>query len=442
MNNYKIKKLANGLPIISLPVASMKTATILVMFKTGSKYEDRRTSGLSHFLEHMFFKGTEKYPDTLSLSSALDAIGAEYNAFTSKEYTGYFIKTASAKMPVAVNIIHEMLEKSKFDAAEIEREKGVIIEEFNMYQDNPLMLIEDILEECLYGDTPAGWSTIGTKKNIKSFKRQDFLDYFNRQYGSKSMYILLAGSWPKSLDRNLVNLFKSVKKNKWQDKPLLKEKQSVPQVKVHYKKTDQVTLSLAVRAFPAGDKDEAALRILSVILGGAMSSRLFIRLRERQGLAYHVRTMTELSSDAGYLSTRAGVPLIKLDQSIKTILEEYKKLSIETVPAKELKKAKDFYVSHLTMQLESSDDIASFYGRQVILPKPLVKPVEMIRKIQAVKAEDVQRVAKRIFISRHLNLALIGDIKDPAGLKKGLHFQDLKDRNLIKFRPKNKAEFY
>lgn len=422
MNNYKIKKLNNGLPIITLPVKSMKTATILIMFKTGSKYEDRRTSGLSHFLEHMFFKGTEKYPDTLSLSSALDAIGAEYNAFTSKEYTGYFIKTASAKIPVAVNIIHEMLEKSKFDAEEIEREKGVIIEEFNMYQDNPLMWIEDVLEECLYGDTPFGWSTIGTKKNIKSFTRQDFLDYFNRQYGSKSMYILLAGAWPKSLDRNLVNLFQSVKKNKWQDKPVLKEKQSAPQIRVHHKKTDQVTLSLAVRAFPAGDKDESALRILSIILGGSMSSRLFIRLRERQGLAYHVRAITELSSDSGYLTTRAGVPLAKLGQSVKTILEEYKKMCLEPVPAKELKKAKDFYISHLTMQLESSDDIASFYGRQVILPKPLVKPSEMIKKIQAIKAEDIRRVANRIFISRHLNLALIGDIKNTSELKKILHF--------------------
>ncbi|MFA5163602.1 MAG: pitrilysin family protein [Patescibacteria group bacterium] len=422
MNNYKLKRLANGLPIISLPVPSMKTATILVMFKTGSKYEDRRTSGLSHFLEHMFFKGTEKYPDTLSLSSALDEIGAEYNAFTSKEYTGYFIKTASAKMPVAVNIIHELLEKSKFDATEIEREKGVIIEEFNMYQDNPLMLIEDILEECLYGDTPAGWSTIGTKKTIKSFKRQDFIDYFKRQYGSKSMYILLAGAWPKDLDRKLRQLFESVKRNKWQDKPLIKDKQNAPQVKVHYKKTDQVTLSLAVRAFPDGDPDESALGILSIILGGSMSSRLFINLRERQGLAYHVRTMTELSSDAGYLTTRAGVPLLKLEQSIKTILGEYKKISLEAVPAKELKKAKDFYVSHLTMQLESSDDIASFYGRQVIMPSPVVKPSEMIRKIKAVKAEDIKRVAKRIFISRHLNLALIGDIKNPARLKKILHF--------------------
>jgi len=422
MNKYKIKKLSSGLPIMTIKSPAMKTATLLIMFKTGSKYEERRIRGLSHFLEHMFFKGTAKYPNTLALSTALDAIGAEYNAFTDKEYTGYFIKTASVKIPVAVKVLHEMLEHSKFEEREIEREKGVIIEEFNMYQDNPLMLIEDILEDCLYGDTSAGWSTIGTKATIRSFKRQDFLGYFERQYGAKSMRILLAGSWPKAAEADLKRLFKSVKKTKWQDKVAVKEKQAKPQIKIHHKKTDQVTLSLAVRAFPAGHKDETALKLMSIILGGAMSSRLFIELRERQGLAYHVRSLVMTYSDSGYLTTRAGVPLDRLEQSIQTILREYKKIAQTSVPARELKKAKDFFISHLAMGLESSDDIVNFYGHQVILPQPIITPAEMIKKVKRVSAADLQRIAKQIFVNRGLNLALIGDLKKSASLTKILKF--------------------
>lgn len=405
-----------------IPLPASKTATILIMFKTGAKYEDKKTSGLSHFLEHMFFKGTAKYPDTLSLSTALDSIGAEYNAFTGKEYTGYYIKTSSAKALSALRILYEMLEKSKFDEQEIEREKGVIIEELNMYQDNPLMSIEDLLENCLYGDTPAGRDTIGTKETIRSFKRQDFIDYFQRQYGARSMNILLAGSWPKKMTDDLEKLFGTVKKNAWRDKERVVEKQASPQVKIQYKKTDQVTLSLAVRAFAAGSKDDAALKLLSLILGGAMSSRLFISLRERQGLAYHVRTSIEQYSDVGYLNTRAGVPLDKLSVALKTILSEYKKMSQELVSGQELKKAKDFYISHLVMQLESSDDVASFYGRQVVLPKKIIKPSDLIVKIRAVSAADIRRVAKQIFVNRGLNLAMIGDLKNPTAWRKQLKF--------------------
>lgn len=418
MNKYKIKKLSNGLPLITLPAPAMKTATILIMFKTGSKYENKKTSGLSHFLEHMFFKGTVKYPNTLALSTALDEIGAEYNAFTSKEYTGYFIKTASAKITKATGIIYELLEKSKFEAEEIEREKGVIIEELNMYEDNPLMSIENVLEECLYGDTPAGRLIVGTKESIRSFKRADFIKYFEQQYGARSMYILLGGAWPKAAEKNLAKLFSGVQKNKWIDKIKVQEKQKAPQMRIHYKKTDQVTLSLAVRAFAAGDKDEAALKILGLILGGSMSSRLFIDLRERHGLAYHVRTMDELYSDVGFLTTRAGVPLSKLEMAIKIILNEYRKISLEPVKARELKKAKDFFISHLALQLESSDDITGFYGQQVTLPKKMITPTELKRQITKVSAQDVQRVAKRIFVNRGLNLALIGNLKDKNKLLK------------------------
>jgi predicted Zn-dependent peptidase len=190
---YQLKSLDNGLRLITAPMRGTKTATILIMVKTGSKYETRDNNGISHFLEHIFFKGTQKRPNTLALSGELDEIGGVYNAFTGKEYTGFWVKTGADKIGKAADIVSDMLLGSKFDAREIEREKGVIIEEMNMYLDNPMMRIEDVFETCLYGDQPAGWDTIGVKKNILKFKREDFLEYFHRQYDRRATFVCFAG---------------------------------------------------------------------------------------------------------------------------------------------------------------------------------------------------------------------------------------------------------
>lgn len=252
MIKYNKEFLDNSLPLILLPMKETRIVTALLMIKTGSKYETCSESGLSHFLEHMFFKGTKKRPNTLDISSALDALGGEFNAFTSKEYTGYYVKVLAGKLESALEILADMLSASKFEAEEIEREKGVIIEELNMYEDNPLMHIEDVLESCLYGNTPAGWDTIGTKETIKSFKRDDFIKYYQRQYGAKSMTLILSGA-VSSADIKLANKYFSVfQPNKWKDKLRVIEAQKKPAIKIIFKKIDQVNLSLALRTFPVG----------------------------------------------------------------------------------------------------------------------------------------------------------------------------------------------
>ncbi|HOZ53691.1 MAG TPA: pitrilysin family protein [bacterium] len=390
-----------------------KTATVLVMYRTGSKYEDRKTSGLSHFLEHMFFKGTEKRPNTLVLSAELDSIGAEFNAFTSKEYTGYYVKTPKNKIGVAVDVLSDMLTDSKFDSEEIEREKGVIIEEMNMYEDNPRMHIEDVFESCLYGDTPAGWDTIGFKENILGFKREDFIKYFNSQYGTKSMAIFLAGNFSeKEIKKTLEDGFFKVPKNNYKNKVKVIEKQNKPTLKIKKKKTDQITLSLGFRAFPANHKDETALKLLSIILGGSMSSRLFIELRERRGLAYFVRASTEFYTDSGYIVVSAGVPKIKLEESLQVILSEYQKLKEELVDPKELKRAKDLLAGKIIVGMEGTDDFTSWYGQQFITRNKFLSPEETLKNFKKVSAQDIQRVAKKLFNNNGLNLAIIGDIKD------------------------------
>lgn len=412
MNNYKREILSNKVPLITIPIKGAKAATALVIFKTGSKNETRETSGLSHFLEHMFFKGTKNRPNTLVLSSEMDSLGGEYNAFTSKEYTGYWFKVASNKLNKALHILSDMLFNSLFDEQEIEREKGVIIEELNMYRDNPRMHIEDVFEDCLYGDTSAGWETIGTKENIRRFKRQDFLAYLEQQYGSRSAYIVIAGA-VKPADKKLAGkLFTGFKKNNYQDKPRLVEKQARPQLKIVPKKTDQLTLALGVRTVKIDHPDEFKLKLLAIILGGSMSSRLFINLRERNGLAYYVRTNNEFYSDSGYLDTQAGVPRDKIEMAIKIILKEYKKLTTELVPEKELRRAKDILQGRVMLQMEASDNLANWYAQQAMYRRTILTPGELIKKIKKISAADLQKVARQIFVNRHLNLAIIGNVNE------------------------------
>ena len=419
----KIQKLKNGLRYVGVPIKGTKTATILVMVGTGSKYENKNNNGISHFLEHMFFKGTKKRPNTLAISSELDQLGGEFNAFTSKEYTGYYVKADSEKIEKAMDIVSDMLINPKLETREIEREKGVIIEEVNMYRDNPMMFIEDLFEECLYGDQPAGWDTIGTKKNILGFKRKDFVDYLKMQYGVQNIIICIAGNIrdrrPTShkgvplwdVGRLVGKYFSKLKKADSVEKLPVQEKQTDPKTIIHYKKTDQTNLSLGVRSFPIGHKDEYILKILSILLGGSISSRLFIELRERRGLAYYVRTNAEFYTDTGYLTTQAGVPVKKLEEAIKTILNEYKKVTTKLVSEKELQRVKDLFKGRMAIFQEASDNVASWHGRHIILRGKAISPDEFIENVLKVKPKDIRRVAKKIFVNEGLNLAVIGPYK-------------------------------
>jgi predicted Zn-dependent peptidase len=411
--------LPNGLTLITAPIDGAKTTAVLLLVATGSKYESRTQNGLSHFLEHMFFKGTRHRPSALILSSELDALGAEYNAFTSKEYTGYWIKAAAEQAPTALEIVGDMLSDPLLAEEEINREKGVIIEELNMYLDNPRWHIEDVWEALLYGDTPAGWYTIGTKDNIKSWTRADFLDYYQKQYGAASSLLLVAGRIPDNIETLTRQHFSALKPNPWENKQAVSEAQSAPAVKLEVKTTDQAHLALGVRTKAYGHPDEYILKIISLILGGSMSSRLFINLRERNGLAYYVSTSLESYTDSGYLVTNAGVPLDKLETAINIILNEYKRLKTELVSDTELNKVKSMFAGKLLLGLEGADDVAQWYGRQLILLKQQAKtdqsaltPEEFTAKIKAVSTADIKRVAEEIFTQPQLNLALISPHQD------------------------------
>ncbi|HZJ41646.1 MAG TPA: pitrilysin family protein [Patescibacteria group bacterium] len=412
MNKYNHSNLSNKSNLFVIPDSGAKTATALFIFRTGSRYENKQNNGISHFLEHMFFKGSKKYPNTLSLSSALDALGCEFNAFTSKEYTGYYIKAAASKLGKALDILGDMMLNPKLDAKEIKREKGVIIEELNMYRENPMMHIDDVLENCLYGNTPAGWDIVGTKDNINNFKRADFISYYANQYGGESANLILAGEINKQFVVRAEKILQKLNKGNFKQQVGVVENQKKPQIRALYKNIDQTVLSLAVRTFPINHKEEITAKMLALILGGSMSSRLFINLRERKGLAYFIKTNTEFYSDTGYLSTQAGVPFERTKEAVSIILNEYRRLKTSLVGKEELQKIKDIMEGHIMMQMEASDNLANWYGRQAIMRSKVMTPSDFLKMVNKITSQDLQKTARRIFVSSGLNLALIGRVKN------------------------------
>lgn len=417
--NYKKTTLKNGLRIITVPMESTRTVTVLVMVGVGSRYESEKEAGLSHFIEHMFFKGTAKRPTTLSISEELDAIGGEFNAFTSKDRTSYYAKVDAKHFSTALDVVADIYLNSKMDEEEIGKEKGTIIQELNMYEDTPVRNIHDIFEGLLYNGNPLGEEIVGSKKSITSFQRKDFMDYMSRFYVANDTVIAIAGNFDeKKAVAEVKKYFSEMKKGEKPGFKIISEKQKSPQVKLKHKKTDQTHLILGARAYDFSHKDRYILALLSVILGGNMSSRLFIEVRERRGLAYRVSTGVESYADCGYVATVAGIEHKNLELVVKTILNEYKKITSEKVDERELQKAKDFVKGKAVMGLESSDEVAMFFIEQEIQGKKIKTLSEIFREIDRVTVADIQRVAGDIFQKEKLNLAVIGPHKNEEKLKK------------------------
>jgi len=419
-NLYKKISLDNGLRIITVPMENANSVTVLILVGTGSKYETKDINGISHFLEHMFFKGTKKRPSTLKISETLDSVGGEYNAFTSKEVTGFWAKVDKKHSDVALDWISDIFLNSKFDEKEVEREKGVIIEEVNMYLDTPTAYIGELWEKLLYGDQPAGWRVIGEKENILGFNKEKVLEYYQSHYLPSNTIICIAGAVnSEEIEKKMGSYFKDMKKGQAGKKVKAKDEQSKPEILIHNKKTDQTHFCLGVRAYNLFDERKYALALLAVILGGNMSSRLFIKVRERNGLAYSIHTSADNSTDTGYLVTQAGIDHKNLEKSVKLILQEYKDLKDKKITEKELQKAKDYLKGITSLSLDASDSQASFYGIQELLEKNILTPEEKFKKIDKVSINDINRIAEDIFLPSKLNLAIIGPFeeKDSGKLK-------------------------
>ncbi len=410
---YKKTTLPNSLRIITVPMADTKTVTVLVLVATGSKYETKKINGISHFLEHMTFKGTKKRPTPLTIVEPLDRIGSQYNAFTGQEYTGYYAKANGRHLDLLLDIVSDITLNPKFKQEEINKERGVIIEEINMYEDNPARKLNDIWTDLLYGDQPAGWDTAGKKEIIAKLMRDDFIKYHNNHYVAPKTVIVVSGNIEHNdIVGKIKKLFKSIGNAKGKNKVPTKESQKKPEVKIFYKKTDQTHIALGVRSYNIFDKRRYAADVLATILGGGMSSRLFQLLRDKMGAAYYVRTISDESTDAGNLATWAGIDNRRVEEIIKAILSEYQKIKHVKVSATEITKAKEHLEGSLILGIETSDELASFYGFQEVLKNEILSPEDIIKKIRSVTAADVLEVAKDIFKLEKLNLAIIGPLKD------------------------------
>ncbi len=423
MKDFKKYILSNGLRVVLVPRPKSLAATALVLVEAGSKYENKKNNGVSHFLEHLCFKGTKKRPTALAISSELESLGAVSNAFTSHELTGYFAKVQAAKLNHILEVISDIYINPVFDEKEIEKEKGVVIEELNMYEDTPMRKIGDLFTSLLYGDQPAGWDVGGTKEVIRSLKRDDIVKYRSMHYVAQATTVAVAGAFDEKKTLALIKkLFQNIPTTKKFSKLKTNDSQMKPAVLLHHKKVDQTHIVLGVRAFDMFDKRKYALDVLGDILGGGMSSRLFQKVREELGAAYYVRAGSDLFTDHGFFAVSAGLDNTRAAQVIQAILQELRRTSEELVGKEELRKSKNHLIGHTTIGLETSDDLASYYGQQELFFRKMITPKELIKKIEAVTAKDILNVAQDIMHNNSLNLAVIGPFEDKAQFEKILKF--------------------
>ncbi len=416
---YEKSTLNNGIRVILVPDEHTKAATVFVMFRVGSRYEDKKYNGVSHFIEHMMFKGTKRRPSTAEISRELDAVGADYNAFTGKDFTGYYVKIDARHFPLALDMLHDMIYASKFDEKELKQERKVIMEEIHMYHDNPMRRIDDMIEEVMFAGSSLGWDIAGDKKSMDAVTRKAMLAYKNAYYTPERTVVVVSGNIGPDAKRAVEGLFGAVPKKKMaKDFSPYQGRHDKPRVAVEYKEVDQIQCALGFPAYAYSDRRLPALGVLANILGGTMSSRLFIRIRERLGLAYFVRAGVEPYEDTGSFLIRAGLTKGRIDEAIKAICAELVKIREKGVTASELSRAKENIRGRIVLELENSSDLASFFGKQELYVNEIKTPEEKFAEIEAVTAKDVQAAAKDVISAKKASLALIGPFKDADRFRK------------------------
>src|SRR6266700_3285613 len=414
VSTFNLERLPNGLRILTAPMDSAQSVTCAIMLAAGSRYETAETNGIAHFAEHMFFKGTERRPSARDISKEIDAIGGEFNAFTGKEYTGYYVKCAAESRDVALDVLVDMLRHSKFEPDEIEREKGVIIEEMNMYYDTPRDFIGGVYEELLYGDQPLGWDIIGRKETVRAADRDTFLGYTDRWYKPERMIVGLGGNVGGDAVEKIEQLLGDLPAAETGDPAAADVQANGPRVKIHHKQSDQAHLCIGVPSYPLAHPDRYVLQLLATVLGTGMSSRLFTEVRERRGLAYYVFGINHSYTDTGSLYSQAGVDINRADEAVETIARELQRIVDEPVESAELEKSRNLAKGRFLLQLENPQGMIMFGLRREVLVGEAVDPQAVQEGLDAVTAEDIQRVAQDVIGGHGLNLALIGPFDDPA----------------------------
>lgn len=407
----------------------VESLTAMIVVNTGSRFEQPGKEGLAHFFEHIVFKGTKRYPTAQKLSATIDGLGAEFNAFTSHEYTGYYVKAAAKHVETTLDVLSDMLLMPILRESDVDREKSVIIEELNMYYDMPGRYISNIFDRMVYQGSGLGHDIIGTKQTVSAIRSADFRGFLGQWYGLPNMVLVLAGKAatvddPKTLAlaQELFSKNGGKRVEKFQPvKPFLSAGTLAPtRLALESRETQQAHFILAWPGLKRGDENRYTLAVLEAIIGGNMSSRLFTEVREKRGLCYYVHATTDEFHDVGTLGVAAGVDPARIDEAITVSAGEFHQLANGTkqITKIELKRAQEYLVGKSTLSMEDSDSVAQFVGLRKILLNELSGIEEVMAKIQAVTLADVQQLAKRLVKAGEARLALIGPYKDEAHFAK------------------------
>lgn len=407
---YKRIVRSDGSVILLAPRKDTQALTLQVLYKVGSRQESRVLNGVSHFVEHLMFKGTARRPNTATISKELDSVGAEYNAFTGKEATGYYITAASSNLKMALDVLADMLYHSKFDKKEMDRERGVIIEEINMYEDNPLMHIEDVFEDLFYRGTVLGRNIAGPRENIRRMSRSALYSYYRRYYYNGNAIIAVAGKFDQSKILKLLSRYFPVQKPaaRVRIKKISPVKQSKPAIDIVFKKSEQVQMMLGFPNVAATDKRYFTTQVLANILGGNMSSRLFLEIRERRGLCYSIHSAAQGYEDVGGLVIHAGLNKEKMSEALAAIKEELNKIKNQGVQQAEFQKAKANIRGRLIIRLEDAHAHVNFLTEQELYGQKIKDLRAKLAQLDKISLTQVNALAKKVVNWRRVNLAIIG----------------------------------
>jgi predicted Zn-dependent peptidase len=411
---FEQSTLGNGIRVVTAPMPQVSSVACFVMLAAGSRYETPESKGIAHFAEHMFFKGTERRPTARTISTEIDAIGGEFNAFTGKEITGYYVKCAAETRDIALDVLVDMLRSSLFDPTEIEKEKGVILEEMNVYLDTPQRYVGSVYDRLLFDDQPLGWDILGTRETIEGTTRETFTSYLDTWYRPDRIVVGVGGRIGERLPEKLEELLGDLEPRETGAPAPVEIPPDGSPVLLHTKQSEQAHLVLGVRGYELGHPQRYALQLLSVVLGGGMSSRLFTEVRERRGLAYYVHAGNGAYTDTGTLYTGAGVDVSRIDEAISTIVGELRTIAAEPVPAEELEKARGYAKGRFVLRLESPQALIQFGLRREVLEQHVEEPDDVLRELDAVTAEDIQQVARDLLDGTRMYLAVVGPFDDPA----------------------------
>jgi predicted Zn-dependent peptidase len=409
----------NGLRIVTSEMPHTRSVCISIFIGAGSRYELPEQAGLSHFVEHLCFKGTEKRPTSKEISETIDGVGGVLNGGTDKELTVYWVKVARPHYPVALDLLVDMLRHSKFDPVEIDNERKVIIEELNMSMDSPQSRVDTLIDEVVWPDQALGRDVAGTKDTVSAMSRQMILDHMSRLYLPGNSVISVAGdiSHDEVVD-SIVKAFGDWPVGVAGDWFPAEDSQDAPRLKVEPRKTEQVNLCLAVRGLSSQHPDRFILDLLNVVLGEGMSSRLFLELRERKGLAYDIHSHVSYFRDSGSLAVYAGVDPKKIELTVEAILQELIRLRDDLIPEVEIIKAKEMGKGRLMLRMEDTRSVSGWMGGQELLTGRILTVDEVVSIVDAITSSDIHRVARELFLNSKLNLALVGPVRSKGRLSR------------------------